>query len=250
MFKKKLLLIFFLLLACFGSNSQSIKQLEDSTYIFWQPGISIGYKDYKGPSFPNGLIVVPEIAIWSALDLPENVEYKLDRIRFHIAPVFDKYLSHADTNDKQLIGVGSVHFNIAEICARKARTMLVAALDTVSSYTSASSVFKSVIIQMHEERLRMNRKFYWEYFKNKNTQSLIVWTNQLNEELKNTSGSATRVIDHLRFIKMSPLEKGYKEDLSCNPTVIKDKYEQTLTPCTWHAGFNQVSRFSMEKVRN
>lgn len=237
-------LLFFGILRIAG---QTAIQIKDSAYVFWRDGIAIKYEDYKGPSFPNTIPVIAEIAIWTALDIPDSDESHFLPVRFYIAPVFDRSTSHADTNDQALIDVNNIYFNIGEICARTARKKMSVVLDTLKSNADVSTSFKTIVKEMHEQRLRLNRKFYREYFRNKNPNAINIWNSQTNDELKMLSKWATTYTDIQRFICTVPLEKSYKEDLSCNPKLLRDKYEQTLSPNTWHAGFNQISRFDIKR---
>jgi len=245
---QKQLIPFFLLCGYLTLTCQTTYQVKDSTYIFWQEGTKINYKDYKGLSFPNRIPVIAEIGIWTVLDLPEKAEYNSNPVHFYIAPLFDRNMSHADSNDLSLLAVNNIYFDISELCARYARKKMTAVLlDTLgSSYLIASSAFKSIIKEMHEKRLRMNRQFYTDYFRLKNRKAINTWRARLNDELKITSNWATQPKDCYRFISRTPLEKGYVEDLSCNLRVLRDKYEQALAPDTWHAGFNQISRFRVK----
>ena len=226
---------------------QTAIQVNDSTYLFWRDGITIKYEDYKGPSFPNTIPVIAEIAIWTALDIPDSAESHYLPVRFYIAPVFDRGNSHADTNDQALIDVNNIYFNISELCARTARKKMSSVLDSLKLSTDVSTSFKTMVKEMHEQRLRLNRKFYREYFRNKNPNAINIWNSQTNYELKMLSKWATTSIDIQRFINAAPLESSYKEDLSCNPKLLQAKYEQTLPPDTWHAGYNQISRFGVKR---
>jgi hypothetical protein len=238
------ILIFFGILRVAG---QTAIQIKDSTYIFWSDGIEIKYEDYKGPTFPNTIPVIAEIAIWTALDIPDSDESPFLPILFYIAPVFDRSTSHADTNDQALIDVNNIYFNISEICARTARKKMSTALDTLKLNADVSTSFKTIVKEMHEQRLRLNRKFHREYFRDKNPNAINIWNTQTNDELKMLFNWATTSTDIQRFMYAVPLEKSYKEDLSCNPKLLHDKYEQTLSPNTWHAGFNQISRFGIKR---
>lgn len=234
---------FFLVLHSCIVLGQSNYKTTDSVYLFWQEGVRIKYQDYKGPSFPNNIPVVAEVAIWTALDLPaKRVQTTENSMHFYIAALADRYRSHADLNDSAVIAIDNLYFDVAEICARDARKKISALPDSLKNSPEISAVFKTIVKEMHEKRLRMNRKFYREYYREKNKAALFKWRAELDAELKNTAEWATKPIDCHRFIIGVPLEKYYLEDLNSNPRVLLDRYEQVLAPDTWHAGFNQVSR--------
>lgn len=244
---KRQILCFILCLGILNLAGQSAIKITDSTHIFWREGVTIKYEDYRGPSFPNTIPVIAEIAIWTALDRPANDQNLFLPVHFYISPVFDRSSSHADTHDPALIAVNNIYFSISELCARKARKKMIAALDTLQLSSNVSAIFKNVVKEMHEQRLLLNRKFHREYFKNKNQDAITQWNSQLNNELKLLSKWSTSFTDIQRFMNSAPLEKSYKEDLSCNPKLLGDKYEQVLSPDSWHAGYNQISRFTLRK---
>lgn len=136
-FKQILILLTFS--CCNLVFSQSSEQLKDSSYIFWQEGIRLGYNDYKGPSFPNSISVIAEIGLWTALDLPETTAPNVkDQFRFYIAPVFGKSTSHADSNDAALLEVNNIYFDICECCARTARKKLTKLNDSLLPYDNGN----------------------------------------------------------------------------------------------------------------
>lgn len=237
----------FLALSCSSSLfSQAHYQINDTAYIFWQEGGRISFNDYKGASFPNNITVVGEFGVWTVLDLPEHPGTGLKKqAQFYIAPVFDKNMSHAASDDSLLIAFNNIYFDICEVCARGARKKMSVLADSLKTAETFSGTFKLVVKEMHENRLKMVRKLYRDYFREKKKDALPVWRNRINDELQKTTQWATQPGECYRFIAGKPLSPGYFEDLKSNPVVLRDKYEQILAPCVWHAGFNQISRLKL-----
>lgn len=105
-----------------------------------------------------------------------------------------------------------------------------------------SKTFKAIVREMHENRLRMNRAFHKELFRDTKENALKTWQQKLQQELDNTAKWATQPTDCYRFLQNHPLEKDYMEDVNSNAVLLGDKWEQVLGRDTWHGEFCQISR--------
>lgn len=222
-------------------SAQSGLATRDSVYIFWQPENRLVLGDYKCSPAYGG--VHAEVALWSVLDLPVGTErLSPKQMKVAIAPVCHQRLSYADTADADRLAYGNVLFDILEVSARKARMKLSQLPDSVMSTAALSETVKTIVREMHEDRLRTNRKFHKEMFRDKKKDALTNWQQKLKQDLDSTAEWATRPIDCYRFLQNHPLEEGYTEDLNSNAVVLSDHYEKVLGRDTWHAEFCQISR--------
>ena len=63
------------------------------------------------------------------------------------------------------------------------------------SKTELSKKFMFIVQEMHENRLRMNRKFYNEMFRNKKENALKKWQKMLTDDLNFTAKWSTQLVD-------------------------------------------------------
>lgn len=187
--------------------------------------------------------VYAELALWTALDLPQNTPALAPKqMKAYIAPVCALFRSYADTNDTVGIALDNIYFDILELCARKARVKLGKLPDSLMAIADLSKAFRQIVREMHEDRLRMNRKFHREMFRDENPKALETWQKMLSEELSKTAKWCTQPVECYRFLQNTPLEKDYSENLGSNALLLGTT-EQVLPRDTWHAEFCQVSRF-------
>lgn len=231
-----------LIIQCFWTSSifcQSDLLNQESVYLFWQNGSRITFNDYK----VQNTGVHAELALWTVLDLPQNIsELRPNLMKFYIAPVCVRQMSRAETNDSILIAVDNIYFDILELSARSARAKLNSLPDSLMSTTELSKKFMFIVQEMHENRLRMNRKFYNEMFRNKKENALKKWQKMLTDDLNFTAKWSTQLVDCQRFLQNIPIESGYQEDVHSN-AILLDINEQVLSRNIWHAEFCQISRF-------
>lgn len=231
-----------LVIQCFWTSilfCQSDLLNQDSDYLFWQNGSRITFDDYK----VQHTGVHAELALWTVLDLPQNTsEMRPTQMRFYIAPVCARLMSRAETNDSLLIAVDNIYFDILELSARSARAKLYSLPDSLMSTTELSKKFMLIVQEMHENRLRMNRKFYNDMFRNKKENALKNWQKMLTDDLSFTTKWSTPLVDCHRFLQNIPIESGFEEDIHSNAPLL-DINEQVLSRNIWHAEFCQISRF-------
>ncbi len=150
-------------------------------------------------------------------------------------------MSRANKNDSSQIAIDNIYFDILELSAREARLKLSNLPDSAMKVKDLSETFKAIVREMHENRLRMNRKFIRE-LREKKVGTLQSWQQKLNQDLGRREKWATQPAECYRFLQNHPIEAGYSEDLNSN-AVLLNKTEQVLGRDTWHAEFCQMSRF-------
>lgn len=241
----KTIIIFLSALFCFWTiQGQTKLPTRDSVYVFWQTEYQLEAGDYKNTGGYKG--VYAEIALWTVLDLPGKTEVLTPKqMKFYIAPVCNRYRSYADKKDKVLFATNAIYFDILELSARSARVKLANLQDSAVSAEALSNVFKKIVLEMHEDRLRMTRKFHKEMLRDDKEGTLTTWQEKLKQELNNTAQWATRPIDCYRFLQNHPLEKDYIEELNSNAVLLSDNYEMVLGRAAWHAEFCQISRLKL-----
>lgn len=231
-----------LVIQCFWTSilfCQSVILNQGQEYLFWQNGSRITFDDYK----VQHTGVHAELALWTVLDLPQNIsKVRPTQMRFYIAPVCDRLMSRAETNDSLLIAVDNIYFDILELSARSARAKLYSLPDSLMSTTELSKKFMLIVQEMHENRLRMNRKFYNDMLRNKKENALKNWQKMLTDDLSFTKKWSTPLVDCHRFLQKIPIESGFEEDIHSN-AILLDINEQVLSRNIWHAEFCQISRF-------
>lgn len=233
-------IIFICCLLTWKGSAQTQFPTSDSILVFWQPENHIGYEDYRYPSPVNDIYA--EIALWTVLDLPQNAEVlRPHQMKIYIAPVCNRYMSRANKNDSSQIAIDNIYFDILELSAREARLKLSNLPDSAMKVKDLSETFKAIVREMHENRLRMNRKFIRE-LREKKVGTLQSWQQKLNQDLGRREKWATQPAECYRFLQNHPIEAGYSEDLNSN-AVLLNKTEQVLGRDTWHAEFCQMSRF-------
>lgn len=213
----------------------------DSIYLFWQSDRKITFEEYQGTNISND--VFGAIALWSVLDLPEHQTIlKPGQAKVYFAPVFIRDKSRASTNDSIKIAIDNIYFDILELSARKARMKYSLLPDSVIYMEELSKLFQCIVKEMHENRLKMIRKFHREVFRDHKENGLLSWKFYLEQELENSTKWTTQSDDCKRFLQNCPIVKGYVEDEKSNPLLLFN-YEQVLGRSCWHSEFCQISRF-------
>lgn len=226
--------------------AQSTYPTRDSTYIFWQPNLKIQFTDYKAAPHSATKPTIATVALWTALDLPEEKDSE-KQVKFYLAPVFDRSSSSTITDDSIKIAMQNTYLDICEIWARWARKKLNKLQDSITQADTLSKVFSKIIYEMNEHRLRMYRKYYKEVFRENKENAFTEWRDTINKKLADTKEWATKPEECYRFISNKPLEEGYREDTKSNPPTLDGVYEHVLQRDTWHWDFPQITRHKSSK---
>lgn len=222
----KLTITFILLIVSLNSFAQFNYPTQDSAYIFWQPGITLTYNDYRGDTVGGkytewykkvGLQSEAYIGIWSILDVPKKKKdrgRKLEKV--YVVPAFDKTASYAIINDTMQIAINQVYFDIAEIWARWARQQLSMYQDTMKGYGSLLLMYSTVIKDTKAGRQQMNSAYAEEVVINKKEGAFEKWRKLVNDQLNETTLWATKPEDCYRFIVRKAIDKDYEQ----SPVVV------------------------------
>jgi hypothetical protein len=217
----KLTITFILLIVSLNSFAQVNYPTRDSAYIFWQPGVSLTYNDFRGDTIGGkyterykkaGLQVDAYIGIWSILDIPKKKKdrgRKLEKV--YIAPAFDKTASFAITNDTMQVVMQQVYFDIAETWARWARQKLSMYQDTMKGYGSLLLMYSTVIKDTKAGQQQMFSAYAEDVIINKKEGAFEKWRKLVNDQLNETNLWATKPEDCYRFIVRKAIDKDYVE---------------------------------------
>jgi len=217
----KLTIAFILLIVSLTSFAQVNYPTHDDAYIFWQPGITLTYNDFRGDTVGGkyterhkeiGLQAQPYIGIWSILDVPKKKKdqgRKLEKV--YIAPAFDKTASYVITNDTMQMAIQQVHFDIAETWARWARQQLSKYQDSMKGYGVALTMYSTVIKDAKAGYEQMKIAYTKDVIVDKKQGAFEKWRKIVNDQLNETNLWATKPEDCYRFITRKPIDKEYEE---------------------------------------
>lgn len=222
----KLTITFILLIVSLNSFAQVNYPTQDSAYIFWQPGITLTYNDFRGDTVGGkytewykkvGLQSEAYIGIWSILDVPKKKKdrgRKLEKV--YIAPAFDKAASYAITNDTTQIAIQQVYFDIAETWARWARQQLSRYQDSMKGYGVSLIMYSTVIKDTKAGQQQMNSAYAEDVIISKKQGAFEKWRKLIDNQLNETNLWATKPEDCYRFITRKAIDKEYEE----SPVVV------------------------------
>ncbi|SEW00155.1 hypothetical protein SAMN05428988_1147 [Chitinophaga sp. YR573] len=222
----KLTITFILLIVSLNSFAQVNYPTHDSAYIFWQPGITLTYNDFRGDTVGGkytelykkvGLQSEAYIGLWSILDVPKKKKdrgRKLEKV--YVAPAFDKTASYAITNDTMEIAIQQVYFDIAETWARWARQQLSRYQDSMKGYGVSLLMYSTVIKDAKAGRQQMNSAYAEDVIISKKQGAFEKWRKLIDNQLNETALWATKPEDCYRFIVRKAIDKEYEE----SPVVV------------------------------
>ena len=222
----KLTLTLFFLGIVFHSLAQSNYPTRDSIHIFWQPGITLTYGDFKGDTTGGkykdsykrvGLQVVAYVGIKSIVDVPKKKKDRREKLeKVYIAPAFDMTASYTLTRDPEQIAMQQLYFDIAETWARWGRQQLVKYQDTMKGYGALYIMYSTVIKDAKAGQQQMNDAYTKDVIIDKKAGSFDKWKKIVYDQLRETSSWATKPEDCYRFIVNKPIDVDYEQ----SPTVL------------------------------
>ena len=198
----------------------------DSIHIFWRPGVTLTYTDFKGDTVGGkykdnykklDIQAMAYVGIYSILDVPKKKKdrgMKLEKV--YIAPAFDKTASYTITHDTTQIAMQQAYFDIAETWARWARQQLSMYQDTMKGYGALFSIYSTVMKNARYGQQQMNEAYTKDIFIDKKTGAFEKWRNTIANRLNETTSWATKPEDCYRFITNMPIETDYEQ----SPTVL------------------------------
>lgn len=222
----KLTITFILLIVSLSSFAQVNYPTQDNAHIFWQPGITLTYNDFRGDTVGGkyterykeiGLQAQSYIGIWSILDVPKKKKdrgRKLEKV--YIAPAFDKTASYVITNDTIQMAIQQVYFDIAETWARWARQQLSKYQDSMKGYGVSLIMYSTVIKDTKAGHEQMNSAYTKDVIVDKKQGAFEKWRKLVNDQLNETNLWATKPEDCYRFITRKAIDKDYEE----SPVVV------------------------------
>lgn len=225
--KSRFILIVFLILNMgfeLSGFGQSDYTTEDSTHIFWQPGVNLSFGDFKGtPSEKEmemlrkyEITALAAIGIWSVLDVPKRKKdrgKKLEKVYF--APAFSIMGSSAISPDSMQIAIQKVYFDIAELAARWARRELQSMQEKMNAYGTLYFMYTTVEKDMQDKYLQMINAYTQEVIIEKKPGAYESWRSFYDEMLEETKAWATTPEECHRHLTGKPTERGYEK----SPTV-------------------------------
>jgi hypothetical protein len=208
-------LIVFLYLATNISSAQTEYPSENDVDIYWQPNTQIDFSDYQSPDNEDclkynekyGLTSSSSIGFRGVVDIPKK-KRKYDK--FYIAPVFCKNCSCILSEDSLSLQVDRLLFDLAEVCARRARKELLDLREEMNTDNTYSMFFTTVKNKWDEEMRAFFSAIITDVLIEKNDSSYMSWREAVDDALLTTIEYATQPEDCYRFIKNEPIEKGYK----------------------------------------
>jgi len=200
--------------------AQSTLPTRDSWHAFWQPGLKLTYRDYKGAATKEVVEMMDKydfnasasVGIWSILDIPKK---KADRYKkfekVYFAPAFEFATSFARTTDSLEIEKQNIYLDICEIAARFARKKLRSIQDSTKATGTLTIMYMTVKDEMHEMRIKMYNSYFQDVFIDKKPDGFQEWRKFFDNLLSETTQWATTPEECYRLMTQKPIEKGYIE---------------------------------------
>ena len=212
--RNRVSLIVFLCLSTSILSAQTVYPSENDVDIYWQPNTQIDFSDYQSPNIEEcikfneeyGLTMSSHIGFRGVVDIPKK-KRKYDK--FYIAPVFNKNCSCILSEDSLSLQVDLLLFDIAEVCARRARKELLDLRAERNSDNTYTMFFTTVKNKWDEEMRAFFSSVITDILIEKKDSSYMNWREAVDDALLQTIKYATQPEDCYRFIKNEPIEKDY-----------------------------------------
>lgn len=212
--RNRVSLLGFLCLANSILSAQTVYPSENETDIYWQPNTQIDFSDYQSPNNEDclkyneeyGLTMSSSIGLRGVVDVPKK-KRKYDK--FYIAPVFCKNCSCILSEDSLSLQVDHLLFDMAEVCARRARKELLDMREVNNSDNTYAMFFTTVKNKWDEEMRDFFSSVISDILIEKKDSSYMNWREAVDDALLQTIKYATQPEDCYRFIINEPIEKNY-----------------------------------------
>jgi hypothetical protein len=197
---------------------QNNYQTENEKFIYWQPNVEIGFKDFKGEPDSVNLKLCKEydyhtitsVALHSVMDIPAK---RRDRGRLlekvYFAPAFCKKCSFSISPIQKELVQDRIYFDIAELCARKARILLDSLVSTTKAYGTLSVMYGTVKTDTEQMMLELFGAYGKDILRDKKEGAYEYWRKWIDEELKKTEKYITSPAECYRLLSGKPILQGY-----------------------------------------
>lgn len=166
----------------FSQNNDSLK--------CWCNGDKLKWDDFKGKIPDNGNSYLSAGTGYGLIPVRTR---KNGLLSYNIKVVFKKYASWKRDTADYLLAHEQLHFDIAELYARKLRKAIQDVSKTNQNLTE--EVFNTVIQELYLENARMQRKYDEETINGIIAESQIEWEKKISLELKKLEKYASTLAD-------------------------------------------------------
>lgn len=209
-------IFFFLVIVSINVLSQEVYLTSDEKKIYWQPNTKIEFKDFQDTNLEEclkykekyGTKMSASIGLYGKVDVPKK-RGKFDKV--YIAPGFCKKCSCILEEDSMELKVNQLLFDIAEVCARKAREELLDLQKEMKADNTNAMFFYTVKNKWQEKMSEFYSSVINEVLIEKKDSSYIKWRTITDEILSSKDEYATKPEECYRLIKNEAIEKGYKQ---------------------------------------
>lgn len=181
-----------LIVIIFGAHVSSdvLSQNSDSVKC-WSEKDRLKWSDYKGKISSNPDSSYLHAVTWCSYN--SKPFRKNDILSYHVALVFKKYKSWKRDTAKNLLAHEQLHFDIAELYARKLRKAIRGVSETISNPTRQDFTF--VIQKLYLENAAVQNKYDNETVHGVIAESQVAWEKKICLELKKLKDYASKPED-------------------------------------------------------
>ncbi|MEN8250687.1 MAG: hypothetical protein ABFS32_17270 [Bacteroidota bacterium] len=197
---------------------------ETATHIFWEGERFLFPEDYEGEYPPTdpalnsfceeyGMHTMGYFGLFSVLDIPKRKKFRsklLEKVYF--APAFDKEMSFSREGDSLGILYQQLIFDIYELSARKARSLLNFKISqTDSTYGIQRYFYKTIEADVLELNKAAIDACMFDIYLGNVEHAYTSWRHQIDSMLNVFSDYKTTNEERLRFITNKPVDERYKK---------------------------------------
>ncbi len=186
--------------------------------IVWQPDTEISLSDYQD-TISNythrvnelyGLNLCANIQLMSKVDIPlKKKDRGIQPELAYFGAVFCKHCSSYLKEDTTQLKHDRIFFDIAELCARKARQELESVCQIIPDYGVKTIFTHTIMAEMNDLLFSIVRGYRKEVLVDKKEGAYEEWMKMIADMLRETRDYATKPEDYTRFISNEPIRKGY-----------------------------------------